>query len=163
NDYRNRWSRKRWEIKRGCKGECFYTGLKALFKQVPLATGDLVMLPTVSDVELEMLGAFLRDNSETAVADWHVYIHNNYLEGRPHEYESQIYRLKSMRRSMRAATTNNLDNHRIHFYATTEQLCDQYKQVEHPAEFRTLTFPVRQALRQLAPEREAGPKRVVCA
>jgi len=46
------------------------------------------------------------------------------------------------------------------FYATTEQLADQFDRLKLPVSFRPLTFPVREALRRVTPATNGLPKRV---
>ena len=162
NDLRGRLRRKRWAAKRVQKCDGFLDGCRTLFKKISLEPGDLVMLPTVSDVELEALGTFLHEHPETAVAQWHLYFHNNFLVGRPPEYESQSFRLDLMSRSLQACLQGG-SRHPFNFYTTTEQLADQFHRLKLGPRFGRLTFPVREVLRQIAPVNSAGPKPVVCA
>jgi hypothetical protein len=127
-----------------------------------LAAGDVVMLPTVSDVELEMLGLYFRENPQSAVADWYLYFHNNFLLGRPPEYDGQDFRLATMRKSLQSCLQAGKD-HKLHFYTTTEQLADQFQRLNLGQNFGRLTFPVREVLRKPAPHSTSAPKHVVCA
>src|SRR5262245_46952307 len=94
NDFRMRLRRRRWPIKRAIRCQGFLDGCHELFQQFEVAAGDMVMLPTVSDVELEMLGVFFREKPETVAAEWHLFFHNNFLLGRPHEYDTHLSRLQ---------------------------------------------------------------------
>jgi hypothetical protein len=71
NDVRMRLRRKRWPQKRAERGAGFLTGCHELFKQVSLVAGDIVMLPTVSDLELEMLGRFFREKPQASLLHHH--------------------------------------------------------------------------------------------
>src|SRR5205085_5398930 len=73
NNVRTRLRRSRWTVKRNDRGIGFLDGCRTLFQTVALEPGDIVMLPTVSDVELEMLGMYLRENPQAGVAEWHLY------------------------------------------------------------------------------------------
>ncbi len=162
NGIRDNLRRKRWQTKRSIRCEGFVNGCTELFESVSLEKGDIVMLPTVSDVELEGLGTFLRENPTTAVAQWHLYFHNNFLVGRPHEYDGQRFRLDLMKKSLQACLEGGKD-HDLRFYTTTEQLADQFDRLKLPASFQQLTFPVREALRGIARPTGKLPKRLVCA
>ena len=59
NRLRDSLRRKRWSTKRTIRFEGFHNGCIELFASVSLDKGDIVMLPTVSDVELDGLGRFL--------------------------------------------------------------------------------------------------------
>jgi hypothetical protein len=162
NAIRTRLRRRRWVVKRNARGEGFVDGCRALFQQVQLEPGDIVMLPTVSDVELEMLAAYFREDRRTAVAEWHLYFHNNFLIGRPPEYDAQDFRLATMRQSLQACLEAG-SGYKLRFYTTTPELADQFQRMGLGVTFQRLSFPVREVLRAIAPENGAGPKRVVCA
>lgn len=162
NHVRQEVRRRRWKAKRAGHCEQFENGCRELFQNISLAHGDIVMLPTVSDVELEALGRFLREHPETNVAKWHLYFHNNFLVGRPHEYEGQRYRFDLMQKSLQACLEGG-QHHNLHFYTTTEQLAGQFQTLKLPVSFQQLTFPVREELRRIAPPTRATAKRIVCA
>jgi len=162
NRVRESLRRKRWQTKRSIRCDGFVNGCIELFQSVPLAKGDIVMMPTVSDVELEGLGTFLRENPATKVAQWHLYFHNNFLLGRPHEYDGQKFRMDMMEKGLRSCLAAGKE-HDLRFYTTTEQLADQFAQLKLPVSFQQLTFPVREELRRIAPPTGGLPKRVVCA
>jgi len=162
NEFRGRLRRKRWAVKRADRGKGFLEGCRELFRKVALESGDVVMLPTVSDVELEMLGTCFRENPQTADAEWHLYFHNNFVLGRPPEYDVQDFRFATMRKSLQSCLEGAKD-HKLHFYTTTEQLADQFERLKLGPRFRRLTFPVREVLRKPAPQSSEGPKQVVCA
>jgi hypothetical protein len=82
NTVRGRLRRRIWIGRRARTCRYFLTGCRQLFEEVTLEAGDVVMLPIVSDVELEALGELLRERPETALADWRLLFHTNYLEGR---------------------------------------------------------------------------------
>src|SRR5581483_7223881 len=162
NGVRTRLRRHRWVVKRNARGEGFVDGCRALFKQVRLEPGDMVMLPTVSDVELEMLGKYFREDRRTAVAEWHLYFHNNFLIGRPPEYGAQDFRWMTTRQSLQACPDAG-KSYTLRFYSTTPELADHFQRLNLGVEFRQLTFPVREVLRGAVPERHSGPKHIVCA
>src|SRR5262245_10745647 len=143
NEVRTRLRRRRWVVKRNARGEGFIDGCRALFKEVLLGPGDIVMLPTVSDVELEMLAAYFREDRRTAVAEWHLFFHNNFLIGRPPEYGAQEFRLATMRQSLQACLEAG-PGYILRFYATTPELADQFGRLDLGVSFQRLTFPVRQ-------------------
>lgn len=162
NKVRGRLRRKRWATHRARKGADFLDGCRALFEIVRLEPGDVVMLPTVSDVELESLGEYFEENPRTLMAQWHLYFHNNFLVGRPPEYDTQDFRLATMRKSLQSCLAAGQD-YKLCFYTTTDKLADQFDRLELGHEFRQLTFPVREVLRRAVPRRSMGPKHVVCA
>jgi hypothetical protein len=162
NGIRDSFRRNRWQKKRQIRREGFVSGCSELFKEVALEKGDIVILPTVSDVELEGLGTFLRENPATAVAQWHLYFHNNFLIGRPHEYDAQRFRIGLMTKSLQACLEGG-KHHDLRFYTTTEQLADQFDRLKLPVSFQQLTFPVRETLRGVARPTGKLPKRLVCA
>src|SRR5204863_8141434 len=128
NDVRARLRRRRWVVKRKMRGEGFVDGCRALFQKVALKPGDIVMLPTVSDVELEMLAAYFREDRRTAAAEWHLFFHNNFLIGRPPEYGVQDFRLATMHKSLRACLEAG-SGHKLRFYTTTPELADQFERL----------------------------------
>jgi hypothetical protein len=162
NDVRMRLRRRRWVVKRNARGEGFVDGCRALFQQVALETGDIVMLPTVSDVELEMLAAYFREDRRTAAAEWHLFFHNNFLLGRPPEYGIQDFRLATMRQCLSACLEAG-SGYKLRFYTTTPELAGQFGRLDLGVAFQRLTFPVREVLRAIARERGTAPKHVVCA
>jgi hypothetical protein len=162
NDVRTSLRRKRWPVKRAIRSQGFLDACHKLFGQISLAPGDIVLLPTVSDLELEMLGRLFREKPETSVAQWHLYFHNNFLTGRPHEYDRQRFQLATMQKCMQSCL-QGAKNHDIRFYATTEQLLDQFQRLSGGPQFSLLTYPARTALRNVVEERADGPKQVVCA
>jgi hypothetical protein len=162
NDVRIRLRRRRWVVKRLARGEGFIDGCRALFQHAPLERGDIVMLPTVSDVELEMLGRYFLENPHSGVAEWHLYFHNNFLLGREPQYGSQGFRLATMQTALRSCL-DAATNHKLRFYTTTDKLARQFQRLKNCPPISQLTFPVREALRTLAPQSSQGPKRVVCA
>jgi len=162
NEIRTRLRRRRWVVKRAARGEGFVDGCRALFQKVQLEAGDVVMLPTVSDVELEMLAAYFREDKRTAAAEWHLYFHNNFFLGRPPEYAAQDFRLETMRRSLQACVDAG-GGYKLRFYTTTPELAAQLERLNLGVALQQLCFPVREVLRAVAPENAAGPKHVVCA
>ena len=162
NNLRIRLRRRRWVVKRAARSEGFVDGCRALFQRVALEPGDIVMLPTVSDLELAMLGAYFREDRRTAAAEWHLYFHNNFLIGRPPEYSAQDFRLATMRQSLHSCLEAG-SGYKLRFYTTTPELADQFERLNLGVAFQPLTFPVREILRVVAPENAYGPKCVVCA
>ncbi|MBW8885155.1 MAG: hypothetical protein JF612_10365, partial [Planctomycetia bacterium] len=148
NDLRGRLRRRRWVVKRNARGAGFIDGCRTMFQNVALEPGDIVMLPTVSDVELEMLAVYFREDRRTAAAEWHLFFHNNFLIGRPPEHDSQEFRLATMQKSLQACLEAG-SGYKLRFYTTTPQLADQFERLKLGVAFGPLTFPVREVLRTL--------------
>jgi len=139
----------------------FSQSCHAVFELHPLTDGDQVFIPTLSDFDLLGLSQYLRGESETLLADWHLQFHFNVLEGREPEYAAQSRRVYLLRRQFEAALSD-LADHRLHFYATTEQLARQYNLLD-VATFTPLPYPINEDFHPPQERPERGPLRITSA
>jgi len=134
-----------------------------LFHEIQLDKGDHVFLATISDIDLLGLAQFLRTEPSTKLAQWHLQFHFNLFEGRDPEYESQKRRHELVRQHFRHAL-QQVPQHSLHFYNTTEALARQYNRLG-VGRFSELTYPISENFQQCSRSCESKRKRLrgVCA
>lgn len=134
----------------------------SLFSQIPLADGDHVFIPTLSEIELLGLVEFLNSDQNKRSVDWHLQFHFNIFDGREPQYAQQHSRLERIRGHFQRAVEQAV-GHRLHFYTTSEPLARQYRQLGL-AEFQPLAYPVNPRFQVRTGGRlSGGPLRVTCA
>ncbi|MEX2188908.1 MAG: hypothetical protein WD875_19015 [Pirellulales bacterium] len=148
----------------------FAASLAKLFAREPLAPGDQVFIPTLSELDLAGLVRYLEASGHTSdVADWHLQFHYNIFDGREPEFAAQADKLDTMRSAFADALAR-VPRHRLHFYNTTEPLAAQYERMGLAA-FAALPYPVNESLAGgdggedgATSERDATPRplRVAC-
>lgn len=131
-------------------------------RRVRLSPGDVVFIPTISELEMSGLARFLRSNAPSRDAAWHLLFRRNLYTGRDPSYPQQDESLRPTR-NLFHDVARQLAGHRLHFYTDTDQLSAQWSRLGAGA-FGTLPIPVDTAYH--APRRapRAGePLRVVYA
>lgn len=132
-------SRLRW-WRRVSRVRGFAAACESLFGKCPLDDGDQVFCSTMSDMDLLGLVRFLRENSDSSRAAWHLQFHFSVYQGRDPDYAEQDRRVDSLRRRM-APALKSIPRHRLHFYTTTDELGRQFNRLS-VAKFQTLPWPV---------------------
>ena len=137
---RKRWPRffQTWDRKRRIRA--FKDACQNLFDQIGRNQDDIIFFPSVSDFDFLGLAAFLASKNATNTQHWHVQFHYDIFDGRPPEFESQRERITCMSRQFSHALAA-IPTHRLHFYATTQQIADQYNRLR-VAKFSSLPYPV---------------------
>lgn len=130
--------------RRAKRSSMFSRDTAALVRQLALAPGDQVFLPTVSELELLGLAQNLANGSTSFGVDWHLQFHFPIYAGYEPDYPAQETSIESLRRCFRKALALAAD-HRIHFYTTTEGLAVQYSRLG-VAQFQALPYPANPAL-----------------
>lgn len=134
----------------------------ALFREVGIEEGDVVFVPTLSELELAALAEYWSAHPDSKRADWHLQFHFPVFDGREPDYDRQGTRLEALRAHM-AASLAKAPDHRLHFYSTTRELCAQYDRLGLRT-FEELPYPVSgQILEGTRGERRGPPLRVTCA
>ncbi|MEC7697163.1 MAG: hypothetical protein VYA11_08705 [Planctomycetota bacterium] len=134
------WSRffQTWDRKRRIRA--FKDACQHLFDRIGWNQDDIIFFPSVSDFDFLGLAAFLASNNATKTQHWHVQFHYDIFDGRPPEFESQRERIACMSRQFSHALAA-IPTHRLHFYATTQQIADQYNRLQ-VAKFSPLPYPI---------------------
>ncbi len=163
------WSRAASRLRRCCdwqgpdrrrRIERYARDCRAVFTLLGWRATDLVFLPSLSEFDFLGVARFLHDTPESRGADWHLQFHFDIFSGREDEYDSQQHRLLRFRRQFAAAIAR-VPNHRLHFYATTDQIAEQYDRMR-VACFQGLPYPVSRALAPPGRRTHEGPLRVTC-
>jgi len=128
-----------------------------LLARASLAPGDIVFLPTVSEVEmLGVLEAF-GQNRRAAHAIWHLLFRRNIYQGREADFAAQDEAQRTRRQAF-VRFRHRAGSHRVFFYTDAEPLTVQYRRLGAP--FRTLPIPHTHPIVHDAPRAE-GPAHVV--
>lgn len=135
-----RWLRlpQTWDRKRRIRA--FKNACQHLFDQIGLERDDTIFFPSVSDFDFLGLAAFLASNKDTQKIHWHVQFHYDIFDGRPPDFADQSERKSCMERQFSTALAA-VCTHQLHFYATTEQIADQYNRL-HVGSFYPLPYPI---------------------
>lgn len=112
----------------------------SLFKQVELDDGDLVFIPTLTEIDMLGLLTLFRTNADTAKATWHLIFRRNIYQGREPDYANQDESLRPLRNAFRRFL-EQLSDQRVHFYTDTEALTAQYDRLSATA-FSTVPIPI---------------------
>jgi len=141
--------------------EQFRDACGKLFSAAPLAPGDVVFFPTVSELDLEGLAEFISEEPITKQIDWRLQFHFDVFDGRPCEYEPQVARLNEMRESFRRSLQLT-HGCRLSMYNTTPEMTAQYQRLQ-VGRFETLPYPVNPAINCTPPGEQQDRLRVTCA
>lgn len=133
-DLPNRFDRRRRIV-------TFGDSIAKLFACVAPREKDLLYFPSMSEFDFLCAVRFWRDHSWTERFDWHLQFHFNFFRGRDPEYPDQGELLQRFQHLFREAV-DQIPQHRLHFYATTEAIARQYDELG-VAIFRPLPYPVR--------------------
>ncbi len=120
--------------------EAFCSACTKLFDEIGLRSEDLVFLPSVSEFDFLGFVRFLATTPSSQKVDWHVQFHYDIFDGRPPDYATQRSRKELLQQQFFNALSR-IPRHRIHFYATTPQVADQYNQLQI-AHFQPLPYPI---------------------
>ena len=133
----------------------FAASLDKLFSHVPLADGDQVFIPTLSELDLAGLIRHLEASPQSSRrADWHLQFHYNIFDGREPEFPAQADKLATMQAAFADALAR-VPTHRLFFYNTTEPLAAQYARM-NLAPFAALPYPVNETLAVTAADANDG-------
>lgn len=132
-----------------------------LFQRLPLQAGDQVFVPTLSEIDLLGLVAYLQAAPQSQLAQWHLQFHFDLFDGREPDYVAESDRIFALRQLFEE-TLAGARNHRLHFYSTTPQLAAQYNLLK-VADFRTLAYPVNPAFPAYRRHKSQRPLRITCA
>jgi hypothetical protein len=138
--------------------------IASLFGQLPLACGDHVFVPTLSEDDLVGLLAFFHCHKPSAsLVTWHLQFHFSVYEGREPSCAEHADRLVGLRQIFCQAASA-LPTDRVRFYTTTEILAEQFNRLG-AATFQTLPYPVNPLLIERSPRTYTpnGALRVTCA
>lgn len=109
-----------------------------LLARLPLEPGDMVFLPTVSEVEmLGLLQCFKKDPTSSRPT-WHLLFRRDIYPGRKPDYPLHDGEQRA-RRNAFLHFTRDAAAHRVFLYTDTEELSVQYSRLGVP--FRTLPIP----------------------
>lgn len=128
---------------RGRRIRGFRDACARLFDEIGFDSDDAVFLPSVSDFDFLGLMRFLVDCPQSEAVDWHVQFHYDVFDGRLPEHVNQESRHAMLRRQFSDAL-EQIPNHRLHQYATTPQIADQYNLLEM-GRVQPLPYPVSNA------------------
>jgi len=150
-DHLNRWRRIRSLARE----------LRQLFQTVQPHPDDLIFFPTFTEFSLLGLADFLRQRPRTRALDWHLQFHFDILKGKKPDFAQQAMRVDMFRQQI-AEALRHIPEHRVHFYATTELLAEQYNQLGSPR-FQALPYPTNKSLASNRPVVSAQPLRITLA
>ncbi|QDU96944.1 glycosyltransferase family protein [Lignipirellula cremea] len=122
----------------------FLASCSEVFSQYPLAPGDQVFVPTLSELDLEGLVMYFQVDPASRNVDWRLQFHFDVFEGRPGEYPVQTDRSDEMRRSF-SRSLAQAAGQRLSLYNTTPELAAQYQQLG-VAHFEAMPYPVNPAI-----------------
>ncbi len=129
------------------RAEAFGRETLRLVRLLKPADGDIVFLPTVSEVELlGLLRCFRRP--EPFRASWHLLFRRHIYEGREPDYPAQDEDQRA-RRNVFAQFAQLTQNRAVYFYTDTEALTAQYARLGVP--FHSLPIPHTHPPRSAAP------------
>jgi hypothetical protein len=129
----------------------FSGACRKAFVKLGFQAGDVVFVPTLSELDLAGLATFLESEPATREIDWHLQFHFNIFDGREPDYSRQEERLVRLRQHFEE-TLARVPRHRLHFYNTSDILTRQYNRLE-VARFEELPYPINEAIhaRRLLP------------
>jgi len=120
--------------------EAFCSACKKLFDEIGLCAEDLIFLPSVSEFDFLGFVRFLATTPSSQKVDWHVQFHYDIFDGRPPDYATQHGRKELLQQQFFNALSC-IPRHRLHFYATTPQVADQYNRLQI-GPFQPLPYPI---------------------
>lgn len=123
--------------------EAFCSACKHLFEEIGFSSDDLVFLPSVSEFDFLGFVRFLATTPSSQTVDWHVQFHYDIFDGRPPDYARQ-HRRKELLQQQFCNALSYIPRHRLHFYATTPQVADQYNRLQIGT-FDPLPYPISDA------------------
>jgi hypothetical protein len=141
----------------------FSDDCRTAFDRLGLQAGDVVFLPTVSELDLEGLARFLQSEPASREVDWHVQFHFSIFHGREPDYPQQAEKFAWLRQHL-TDTLARIGGHRLHFHNTTDVLARQYNRLGI-ARFDPLPYPIDEVFHtQRIQQRDTSrPLRITCA
>lgn len=137
----------------------FATELAPVLKEFDPTHNDLILFATCDDFcALAIAEAFRRADLPSSV-DLHILSHASFLEQRECEWASSECKAAHFSRQI-ALTRQNLRPHRIHFWATTEELARQLNWVAGAGLWAPVCYPIRSSFRP-RPRELPRPKRIL--
>jgi len=137
-------------------------GCARLFAADRPTADDILFMPSMSEFDLLGAARFWRDHAWTRNLTWHLQVHFNLFVGRDAEFATQGDRLAKFQKQFRAAL-DQVPDHRVLFYATTEAIGRQFDQLG-VGHFQPLPYPVRSfALAERHERDPSNPLRVTFA
>lgn len=152
-DWMVRWS---WERRRM---HAFGRDTKRLFTKVKLDEGDIIFLPTISEVEMLGLLRFFEADPRPAKVSWHLLFRRNIYVGRDTDYAAQDEDQRP-RKNAFASFKNDLREQRVFFYTDTDELTKQYNRLG-VVPFRTLPIPHTYPPHSQPQQEKGTPLRIV--
>lgn len=143
--------------------ERFAKACAEFFRRVPLTEGDVVFLPTASELDLHGLAAFVAAVPDLPAVHWHAQLH--FGIHREPEWRRSDAAGKAAAAAMRSSLQDVLERCRgirLSLWCTTEPLADQYRALQ-VAEFEVLPYPVHPLFSELRRLRlQPQPARIAC-
>ena len=141
--------------------EQFAAACHELFRRLPLAEGDVVFLPTASELDLHGLAAYLSTAPTIPGVQWHAQLHFGIHRDRQWRRHGDSAAVAAMRSSLQSSLAG-CKPRPLHLWCTTEPLADQY-QALGVAEFRALPYPVHPYFSEFRQRRpQPLPARIAC-
>lgn len=130
-----------------------------VIKHFNAAEGDLVFIPTLSNVDLGGLKRLVKRDRNAQAVSWHLIFRRNLLIGR----EPQYWKYEKDKNDLREITYDCALKDvykRMYFYTDTEKLTQQYH-LMNTVGFNTLPIPVNPSLYELVRHDEKDPINIV--
>ncbi len=131
----------------------FAQDCEALFQSYSFDEQDHALFLTVNELDFIGLAAYLANHPCSVQIHWHVVFHFGVFSGRPTVYGKQKKQLEHMRRALQTALAP-IPYHQISFYASTEELVEQYNQLGI-GHFRMFPYPIDPSMVQTDRRQEA--------
>ncbi len=138
----------------------FGSDTNSLFHKVRLNEGDIVLIPTLSEIEMQGLQRFFQKNRRSSKASWHLVFRRNIYTGREPDYDEQTEVNRLLEVSFNHFN-DNLGNNKVYFYTDTEKLTAQYNRL-NATPFQTLPIPVSETLKSMSGRKQVkAPLRII--
>lgn len=111
----------------------FFRSTKKALGNIDLKNGDIVLLPTISEIELLGLLKYLKRSDNALHPAWNLILRRNLLFN---EYQSQLKESKALKNFKK-----EIKKHKIFFYTDTDRLTSQFNSLGLYF-FNTLPIPV---------------------
>ena len=123
----------------------FATELATVLTEFCPTQNDQILFATCDDFcALAVAEAFRRADLRQSV-DLHILSHANFLEQRECEWAGKVWKSPNFSRQI-ALTLTNLQPHRVHFWATTNELARQLNWIAGAQLWSPVCYPVRNSL-----------------
>jgi len=155
------WSRMLRAQRRARHARRFAQGCARLFAELRCADGDVVFVPTASELDLQGLAQFLGAGPPLPALRWHAQLHFGIHARRDWRRHGDARAATAMTESLRASL-RVLAPLGLRLWCTTEPLAAQY-QALGVADFRALPYPVHPSFTRQREFRAAPrPARIAC-